>query len=542
MNTAATATTVTRPNLIFILADQLRPDFLSCYGARCIQTPHIDSLAASGVRYDRAYSEHPVCVPARTSLLVGMHAVKTGVLDNGLFLRPDYRACGTPTWPELLSEAGYSTAAIGKMHFYPWDARLGFQYRRIAEDKRWPYIRDDYYHYLRAHGERKYHGNEHEGYLQNKGAIVNRLPFELQPDHYVGLEAVNFVRTYGSEGPFAMMVGFPGPHCPYDPAPEYLEQVDWSTLPEPVPNAGNTPRVRAQNVQGNRSAWNGVDYAEFTRDQKLKIRAHYAALVKQIDHEVGQLLATLRQQGLLENTVVILSADHGDYLGDHDLIGKGHFYESSFHVPLIVSRPASGDGKRDLTGGGSGGGSVGARDAVRGEPVEPRPSDGAGRTGNGGQVSDALVTLTDVTASLLTLAGVDVPAHMDSRPLPDLAAGARNGAAGTGGPGAVRECIVGALGGGWMIQEGPWRLSKYATGETLLFNLEADPQEQRTLASDPGHAAVYRELDMKLTTWMMGAIVQSHRAQRVYGSDLWRDEGFGREGWQRAYPHSFAVA
>jgi arylsulfatase len=471
-DSSASAGGQARPNLIFILADQLRPDFLSCYGARCISTPHIDCLAASGVRYDRAYSEHPICVPARTSLLTGMHALKTGVLDNGLFVRPDHRACGMPTWPELLAEAGYYTAAIGKMHFYPWDARLGFQYRRVAEDKRWQYIRDDYYHYLRQHGERKYHGNEHEGYFEHKGAIVNRLPFELQPDHYVGLEACRFIREYGAEGPFAMMVGFPGPHCPYDPAPEFLEQVDWSALPEPVPNAGNTPRVRAQNVQGNKGAWNGVDYSEFTRDQKLKIRAHYAALVKQIDHEVGQILDALREQGLLENTVVILSADHGDYLGDHDLIGKGHFYESSFHVPLIVSRP----------------GAAGATD---------------GDAGRGGTASDALVTLTDVTASLLTLAGLDVPAHMDSHALPDVAArvataGTASGAAGL--PASGRERIVGALGGGWMIQEGPWRLSKYATGETLLFNLEDDPREQRNLAADPAHAATYRELDARLTT------------------------------------------
>ncbi len=514
-----------RPNLIFILADQLRPDFLSCYGARCIQTPHIDSLAASGTRYDRAYSEHPVCVPARTSLLTGMHAVKTGVLDNGLFLRPDHRDCGVPTWSELLAEAGYYTAAIGKMHFYPWDARLGFQYRRIAEDKRWQYIRDDYYHYLRAHGERKYHGNEHEGYFKNKGAIINRLPFELQPDHYVGQEACTFIREYGTEGPFAMMVGFPGPHCPYDPAPEFLEQVDWSALPEPVANSGDTPAVRAQNVAGNKGSWNGVDYGEFTREQKLKIRAHYAALVKQIDHEVGQILETLRERGLLENTVVILAADHGDYLGDHDLIGKGQFYDSSFHVPLIVSRPGAAvvaDAREGLDQG----------TAVEREAIRSR------RSASVQGASDALVTLTDVTASLLTLAGVPVPSHMDSRPLPDVAATAGTEGAGTTG----RERIIGALGGGWMIQEGPWRLSKYATGETLLFNLEDDPQEQRNLAADTGHAETYRDLDARLTTWMMGAMVQSHYAQRVYVRDLSQQPDFGREGWQRTYPRAFGDA
>ena len=88
-----------KPNIIFIMPDQLRADFLSCYGADFIDTPHIDALGAQGVRYSRAYSEHPVCVPARVALMTGMNGLKTGVLDNGQFLRPDYRACGLATWP-----------------------------------------------------------------------------------------------------------------------------------------------------------------------------------------------------------------------------------------------------------------------------------------------------------------------------------------------------------------------------------------------------------------------------------------------------------
>lgn len=121
-----------QPNLIFLMPDQLRPDFLSCYGADFIDTPNIDRLSETGVRFTHAYSQHPVCVPARASLLTGMDAVKTGVLDNGLYLRPDVGASGVRTWPEILADTGYLTAGIGKMHFYPWDARLGFNYRRVA--------------------------------------------------------------------------------------------------------------------------------------------------------------------------------------------------------------------------------------------------------------------------------------------------------------------------------------------------------------------------------------------------------------------------
>ena len=137
-----------KPNLLFIMPDQLRHDFLSCYGASFIDTPNIDALCESGVRFENCYSEHPVCVPARPALLMGMNAIKTGVMDNGQYLRPDYGSCGLQTWPEILNDQGYVTLATGKMHFSPWEKRVGFQDRIIAEDKLWGYIEDDYHHFL----------------------------------------------------------------------------------------------------------------------------------------------------------------------------------------------------------------------------------------------------------------------------------------------------------------------------------------------------------------------------------------------------------
>lgn len=167
-----------RPNLLFIMPDQLRHDFLSCYGAPHIATPNIDRIAAEGIRYDRAYSLHPVCVPARCSLLTGLNAWRTHVLTNGNYLRPDRAACGIRTWAEMLTNCGYLTSAIGKMHFYPWDASFGFQHRIACEDKVWVNIQDDYWHYLQQRGHRKYMGKEHVGYDEQRGACVSLLPWD----------------------------------------------------------------------------------------------------------------------------------------------------------------------------------------------------------------------------------------------------------------------------------------------------------------------------------------------------------------------------
>ncbi|MBF6592435.1 MAG: sulfatase-like hydrolase/transferase, partial [Ktedonobacterales bacterium] len=224
-----------RMNVVFLMPDQLRPDFLSCYGADFIQTPHIDSLCAGGTRYARAISPSPLCVPMRASLLTGQNTIRTGVLNNYSWLRPDHTACGMPTWPEMLAAAGYTTAGIGKMHFYPWDSTEGFAYRVIAEDKRHIHIQDDYARYLQEHGHKKYHGNEHAGYHENKGAIVSRIPAAHQVDTWVAAQACAFIEGHPTDSPFAMMVGFPGPHCPYDPPAELAELFDPDAMPASIP-------------------------------------------------------------------------------------------------------------------------------------------------------------------------------------------------------------------------------------------------------------------------------------------------------------------
>ncbi|NLD73975.1 MAG: sulfatase-like hydrolase/transferase [Chloroflexi bacterium] len=472
-----------RPNILFILPDQLRPDYLSCYGAQFIRTPHIDSLAAEGTLYGRCYSGSPVCVPARVSLMTGMNAIKTGVLDNSHFLPPDYAASGLRTWPEMLFAAGYHTAAIGKMHFYPWEAPLGFQERIIAEDKIWIRIQDDYARRLAEHGYAKTVGNDKPEYHANHGAFISDIPWDLSVDRFVGQETCRYLREYDREEPFALMVGFPGPHNPYDPTPEFARLFDPEDMPAPIPEGQDPLRLGGG---GGRRSWYAIENAAFTERHMRVMRAYYAALVAQIDHEVGDILSTLRERGMLENTVVIFSSDHGDYLGDHGLTGKNSFFEPATRVPLLVRAPGAEGGR-----------------------------------------FEGLVELTDVTATILGHAQVPLPGYYDSAPLP---------AAGLEAAGEGREYVFGALASGWMVVDGEWKLCKYANGQTMLFHLPSDPQEQHNLYADPAAAEAFGRLDEVLTRELVRSVRAAAHERRVMAGSLSNSDDFGRVGWCRPYP------
>jgi arylsulfatase A-like enzyme len=235
-------------------------------------------------------------------------------------------------------------------------------------------------------------------------------------------------------------------------------------------------------------AWNGVDYSEFTEVQKKKVRAHYAALVKQIDHEVGAILDALKETGQLENTVIIFASDHGDHLGDHNLIGKGDFYQSSIKVPLLVRLPGA----------------------------------------TGGAVCDDLVSIEDITATLLQLGGCPLPDYLDSIPLPLPSSPLQS----------PRQSIFGFLANGCMHFDGEWKLVKYTSGATLLFNLLEDPKEQHNRIDDPACLPVYRRLDAELTGQILNSIHAGHAEKKVAHNLLFNDEEFGQKGWHRSYPQA----
>lgn len=475
-----------RMNIVFLMPDQLRPDFLGCYGADFIRTPHIDALCAGGTRYARAISPAPICVPMRASLLTGRDTIVTGVLNNNAWLRPDRAACGMPTWPELLATVGYMTAGIGKMHFYPWDIMEGFAYRTIAEDKRHIHIQDDYAQYLERHGYKKYHGNEHEGYFEHKGAIVNRIPAAHQVDTWVADHACAFIERAPADRPLAMMVGFPGPHCPYDPPPELAEMFDPETMPPSIPATPESAAFNASFIAGNLREWNQVDYRHFTEAQKRQIRAYYAALVHQIDQGIGRILASLHATGRAEKTVIIFGSDHGDYLGDYGFVGKGTFFEPSIRVPLIVRDPRV------------------AQTRVVAETV----------------------SLLDVFATILRAADLPLPPDSDARPLPGFGAEA----------GGEHAAVIGVLATGMFITDDRWKLARYENGVVALFDLRDDPHEQRNLAYHPDYLEPLQRLDRAMQAHLLRSITAANRDKMIHSVETATPK-FGMRGWSRPYPY-----
>ncbi|MGL1890966.1 MAG: sulfatase-like hydrolase/transferase [Spirochaetaceae bacterium] len=461
-----------KKNIIILFPDQLRADALSCNGNRAISTPNIDSISDNGVNYKNALSPTPLCVPARASFLTGEDSVVTGVVNNSGWLRPDRGKTGIKTWPEVLDSVGYETVAIGKMHFYPWDIDEGFKHRVIAEDKRHIHIHDDYQTALNKRGYKRVHGNESEGYFDNKGAIINSLPADLQIDKWVTDRSLEYLGNRNTKEPFALMIGFPGPHCPYDPPKEYIDKVDIDLIKEPDKNFDKW--MIDECVLSNLRSWNGIDYSDMNIQHIKKIRHHYFAMVKQLDDCVGDILNYLDKEGLAENTTIIFSSDHGDYLGDRGLIGKMFYHNQSVNIPMLI----------------------------KGEGFLP------------GEINTNLISLTDLYPTILNIANIKPYTQPENR------------------------YILGFLDSGYFVAYGSWRYSLYKNGESYLYNLESDPSESNNLASNSDNMDIISSLNKELMLWLNSSIVKSNCDKLLVPGVDDPSHSFYKTNWERPYPGS----
>lgn len=388
-----------RPNFVFIVTDQHCAKWLGCAGHPVLKTPNIDRIAKRGIRFTEFHTAAPVCMPNRASILTGRYPSVHGLKYNGCALSPNAR-----TFVELLQEGGYQTAAIGKSHLQPFSGvktpRMSNSNPDVPVLEAWksdfinldiesprhfksnelldfplPYYGYDYVDMVTGHGDTA--GGHYLQWLQNQTpdwkelrdpenqlphnyscaqAKRTRLPVELYPTRYIDDRACEWLESgRATDKPFFMFVSFPDPHHPFNPPGHYWdkyhpEQFDLTTRfedfeepPAPLKYAkdqlslGNTPTTPQEAIAAT--------------DQHCKeAMALTAGMIAMIDDSVGHILDTLTAQGLDENTVIVFTSDHGDYLGDANLLLKGPWMRQSIHhVPFIWADPTAGPkGETDI--------------------------------------------------------------------------------------------------------------------------------------------------------------------------------------------------
>lgn len=331
---------MTRPNILLICTDQQRWDALAAAGNSAIQTPNLDRLAAHGVRFDRCIVQSPVCAPSRASLMTSRYPRNHGLWANGVDI-----AVSEQLFTAALAADGYDCGLVGKFHLgSAWGGRTeprlddGFRVFRWSHD---PYVRspeNSYHSWL----EERFPGLLDETLAQG-GDAIDRLPTEAHYSHWIGEEAIEYLRTgRDPDKPFCFVVNFFDPHHGFGAPREYRERYDAEALPRPVGGPDDLDDKPAIYREASARSYAGSlpGFQDYTAAEIQGIVADYYAMVSLVDDEVGRILATLEDEGLADDTLVVFTSDHGELLGDHQMLLKGPMmFESSVRVPLIVRWP-----------------------------------------------------------------------------------------------------------------------------------------------------------------------------------------------------------
>ena len=424
-----------QPNILVIQADQLATDALGVYGSKIAKTPHIDALAQNGAVFDAAYTNFPLCAPSRFSMMSGQLASDIGAYDNGAEF-----ASSTPTFAHYLRHLGYQTCLVGKMHFVGADQLHGFEQRLTTDiypaDFGWT---GDWTE------ARASFGNDVVTFT-DAGICKRNVQIEYDDEvcHRARRKIYDLARAQ-DERPFLLFTSLTHPHDPFQCRQEHWDRYRHDDI--------ELPRVNtAQADMDPYSMRLTVQYGLENRppsDAQVRVARHaYYGSVSYVDDIVGELIATLRDTGLYQNTVIMLTTDHGELLGEHGLWYKKSFFEEACRIPLIVSYPQ----------------------------LESRRI-------------DANVSLVDLLPTLLEIAGdasldclVD---RISGHSLWDLVSGSGNA---WDHPVYAENLAEGATTPLLMVKQDALKYVHSAVDPLQLFDLAADPHEQSNLAESPDYA------------------------------------------------------
>ncbi len=325
-------------NVVLFTADDLRPE-LGCYGSPAI-TPNLDALAARGTTFTRAYCQQAVCNPSRSSMLTGLRPGTLGLYVNGTHfreLKPDVM-----TLPLWFKEHGYTTRCSGKL-FHNWHTN------EKGDPRSWS--APEFLHYAN-HGDDtpqvvgplpENHARHSEG-LRKYGSVgmceCYDVPDEAYYDGRVAAEAVRLLPELKEDGPFFLAVGFWKPHAPFNVPKKYWDLYDRASLPPLNPDRPiDAPEIAFH--QSTEILGPPDKQTPPTPEQVAEMRHGYFAAVSYMDAQIGKVMAALKEQGMLENTVILFWGDHGYHLGEHGLWAKTSNFELDARVPLIIAPPSA---------------------------------------------------------------------------------------------------------------------------------------------------------------------------------------------------------
>lgn len=477
-------------NVLWIMTDQHRADCLGFMGHPVVQTPNLDRLAESSVVFENAFCQSPACMASRACVFTGRYP--TAVRVRGMGVLPPSET----TFPEVLQRAGFKTAAFGKVHLTPEQYTLEqlksnrptLDLRRFAEDGLLGPISDDpckqnYGFQIYTGYEDILHGNFHEWLLRNDPSMLNRkrekllpggpsdlwvspYPSDLHPSSFIATNTEAFIRTQDGDHPWFAFCSFVAPHHPFEAPADQIARYSIDSIPLPDSKGGVEPACIPH------PASTAIDEMQsYSQEAQRRIVLHYLASISLIDDGVGRVLKALEQTGQMEDTLIIFSSDHGEFLGNHGLLRKPSLhYDETLRVPLLIHIPGS--------------------------KCTPRREQG-------------LVELTDVFLTLLGLLNISLT--------PGVQGIDWSSALHSGDP-IGREDIYsdmfdlvpqrfGELSGPYTavqtIRTEKWKLNIYPTSGPRygqLFDLNNDPKESRNLYADAQYGSIREEMLWRLVS------------------------------------------
>lgn len=339
-----------RPNIVLILSDQHRGDALGCSGNDAVRTPFLDRLALEGVRFGRCSTSSPLCMPARASLVSGQYVNEHGAWGN----RHEADRHGQ-SHVRNIRDAGYCTAVIGKTHFQVPQVDAGHTRERTAELADWGYevsheigetpsptSRNYYDDFLAERKKLQLYENamatwrlgQANGSLRPWEHTPSLLEEDEHVDAYIANTAARWINDYSQARPFYLQVALVGPHPPFDAPARYRDMFELQDMPTAImawPAEPVSPQVSRMLARRG--------FPDLTASQSMTMTSHYYAKVAFDDHVIGGVVQSLADKGLLDNTWIVYTSDHGEMLGDHRLCQKVVFYEGALNIPLIIRPP-----------------------------------------------------------------------------------------------------------------------------------------------------------------------------------------------------------